>query len=249
MSQNVRRRAWIVATLGIALCVSPCRMAGAQSVDAAPVPDASLGSALRSLASRAGVVFVGQVTQIDRSGDVVLISFRVDQALVGNPPSPYVLREWAGLWPMGEQRYYPGQRALIFLRTPSSAGLSTPVDDAEGVVPVLPQGAENIPLLDVRRLDTRILRHVGDALPSDSASAVLLSDAATVVRTWQQPTWTEPPRHALPPEIAPAVEASSGARRLAPSLPRPIPAPGSPAPATLHTISAVPAATEPYAAR
>jgi len=213
--------------------------AGAPSLSAqaqapVPQPDATLGVALRSLASRSGVAFVGQITQIERAGDVELIHFRVDQQILGDTPSPCILREWAGLWAGGEQRYYPGQRAMVFLHAASGSGFSSPVDGAEGMVPVIPQGAENSPLLDTRHLDTRLLRSIGDPLPDHSVSAVLLSEAATLVQHWQDATWAEPVRRPLPVEAVPSIVSTDpgtgapistpvGTHRLVPSVPRPQP--------------------------
>lgn len=220
--QSPRARVVLLLVMGLRLLLLPAAQAQV------PTPDTTLGVALRNLASRAGVAFVGQVTQIERTGDVVLVHFRVDQNLLGDAPNPYILREWAGLWPHGEQRYYPGQRAMVFLHTPASSGFSSPVDGAEGMVPVIPQGAENTPLLDVRRLDTRLLRNVGDPLPDSTTSAILLTDAATVVQRWHDPTWTEPVRRPLPVEAIPTIvstDPTTGApisrHRLVPSIPKP----------------------------
>ncbi|SEG53929.1 hypothetical protein SAMN05421819_3390 [Bryocella elongata] len=205
------------------------RRAEAQGT-AVPQPDATLGAALRSLASRAGVVFVGQVTQVERTGEVVLVHFRVDQQILGDAPSSFVLREWAGLWPNGEQRYYPGLRAMFFLHAASGSGFSSPVDGADGVVPAIPQGAEAIPLLDTRRLDARLQRSVGNPLPDASVSAVLLTEAASLVQGWQAPVWTEPVRRPLPVEAIPSIvstDPGTGApirvHRLQPSVPKPQP--------------------------
>lgn len=191
----------------------------------AVAPEATLGASLRSLASRAAVVFAGQVTSIERSGEVVLVHFRVDQPILGVAPNPYTVREWVGLSPLGESRYYPGLRAVVFLHAPSGAGFSSPVDGMEGLVPLLPQGADGEALLDARRLCSRLERKPGDLL---SASAIALADAVAVVQGWQQPSWTEPVRRGLPVEAAPV--ASCGAtcslgapHRLAPSLPKRLP--------------------------
>jgi hypothetical protein len=224
----------LVLALGIALLARVAMPLAALPQDDIVQPDASLGAALRSLASRAATVFVGQVTSIDRSGDVVSISFRVDQGVAGSTtsivPGPLILREWAGFWPPGEARYYPGERALVFLHAPSASGFASPVDGPEGLIPVLPQGADQEPLLDARRLDTRIQRNLGDPLPAASTSAIRLSDATTFIQRWREPAWQEPARLALPPEATPPVAsqpaspqpAPSFPQRLVPSLPRPI---------------------------
>src|ERR1700721_169838 len=40
---------------------------------------------------------------------------------------PFVLREWAGLWAGGVERYRVGQRLLMLLHAPDAMGLSSPV--------------------------------------------------------------------------------------------------------------------------
>ena len=149
----------------------------AQSADAESVvrPDTSVGAALRSLASRAEDVFVGQVVRIARKGGVVEVEFRVDQSVMGAQGAEYTLREWAGVWPPGQNRYVVGQRAMVFVYPASASGLSSPVDGAEGVVPVMVQGVGAEPLLDVRRLATRVLRGQGEPLPDLESSAISLS--------------------------------------------------------------------------
>lgn len=152
--------------------------------------DASVGEAMRSLASRSGVVFVGQVAAVKPHGGVVDVIFRVERAVQGSPGAVYTLREWAGLWSAGQQRYAPGERALLFLQAPSAAGLSSPVDSMDGVVPLVPMGADAAPLLDVRRLAARVHRAVGEPMRGE---AVYLSDAVTAMRSS-----AEPAPHSLP---------------------------------------------------
>jgi hypothetical protein len=104
-------------------------------------PDASLGDVLRDLSSRSGVVFVGDVASIAREGGFVDVVFDVMQPLRGSIGSTYTMREWAGLWAAGQQRYGLGQRGIFFLHTPNAAGLSTPVDGMDGFVPLIPMRA------------------------------------------------------------------------------------------------------------
>ncbi len=80
--------------------------------------DTTLGGALRSLASRAGVVFVGQVVSVVRKAGVVEVRFAVEQTVMGSVGDTYTLREWAGLWTGGQQRYRVGQRAMFFFMQP-----------------------------------------------------------------------------------------------------------------------------------
>lgn len=190
MVRGARWARWIGAVL------AATAFAAAQA-ETAVQPDASVGAALRSLAAHASDVFVGQVVSIKRRGGVVDVTFRVDQSVLGQQGGTLVLHEWAGLWPPGQQRYFLGQRAMVFLH-PSASGLSSPVNGQEGVVPVLVQGTTAAPLADVRRLETRVLRQMGQPLGNDSVATVSLSDAETVVKGWQNPTFQEPVRHPLP---------------------------------------------------
>ena len=153
----------------------------AQSAPVTVSPQSSLTGELASLASRAGVIFVGQVVKIQPKGSVVDIDFTVEQPLAGASGSEFTLHEWTGLWPQGQTRYILGERALVFLRGASAAGFSSPVDGAEGVVPVIAQGANAPQLLDVRRLSSAVLRAPGEPLPSTANGAILLSDAFAVI--------------------------------------------------------------------
>jgi hypothetical protein len=164
-------------------------------------PATAIGNALRSLAARASTVFVGQVTSITRKGGVVEIAFRVDQSILGSASSTFTLREWAGLWPPGQARYWPGERAMLFLHAPTASGLTSPVAGPSGIIPVLVQGAGLDPLLDIRLLDANLLRQPGEPLTSLATAAIPLSEAVATVRAWQEPILHEPRRLPLP--IAP----------------------------------------------
>jgi hypothetical protein len=163
--------------------------------------DTSVGGALRSLASRAAVVFAGQVQTIERKGGVVEVVFRVDQVMQGDVGATYTLREWGGLWSAGEQRYRVGQRAMMFLHAGSVGGLSSPVDGMEGVVPVVPMGADAVPLLDVRRLATRVQRLQGAPMRGE---AIALNEAVAVVYAWKKLQRVEPQEKRLPAGWKPA---------------------------------------------
>ena len=189
----MRRILFIAVSLCLAaLAVGCARTAYAQAPEVS-APDSSLGAALRSLASRSGVVFVGRVTSVVPHGGVVQVSFAVEQPVLGAVGAVYTLREWASLWAAGQPRYRVGQRAMVFLHPPNAAGLSTPVDGMEGVVPVIATTADRTPLLDVRRLATRVLRAPGTPLDPPERSAVALSDGARVVAGWRT-TALEPKR-------------------------------------------------------
>ena len=97
---------------------------------------ATTQDALHALARRAAVIFAGRVVAVRRPAGVVAIEFAVDDAVRGTSGGNYTLREWAGLWPAGEQPFRAGQRYLMLLHAPSAAGLSSPVGGADGAIPV-----------------------------------------------------------------------------------------------------------------
>jgi hypothetical protein len=174
--------------------------------DGVVMPDASVGSALVNLASRASVVFVGQVEKIERKGGLVEVRFAVEQPVMGEVGSTYTLREWSGLWTGGRQRYFVGQRAMVFLHAPGtsaggSEGLSSPVDGMDGVVPVVVQGADAEPLVDVRWLETRVQRAVGSKLAGEDTGAITLAAATALVRAGK--VGSEPVRLPLPLPVRP----------------------------------------------
>jgi len=164
------------------------------------VPATSVSGVLRGLAARAGVVFVGQVQSIKPEGGVVVVTFQVQQAVVGVVGGKYVMREWAGRWTGGQQRYQVGQRAMFFLHAPSAAGLSSPVD---GIMGVVPMGANVDALLDVRWLASRVSRSVGSPMVDAETGAVALTDAVTVTKSWQTTSVPEPASVALPVSMRP----------------------------------------------
>jgi hypothetical protein len=167
-----------------------------------------VGAELRGLASRAGVVFVGQVQKIEPKGGVVEITFAVQQPVLGVVGGSYVMREWAGRWTSGTQRYWVGERAMFFLHAPSGsanggsasggAGLSSPVDGMMGVVPVVPMGTNDSALLDVRWLASRVRRAVGAPMVDASTGAIALADAVAVTKSWQMDSVAEPKGVRLP---------------------------------------------------
>jgi hypothetical protein len=60
------------------------------------------------------------------------ITFRVEQAIRGTRAGQILpIREWAGLWNSGEP-YHVGERLLLFLNSPSTLGLTSPVGGAAG---------------------------------------------------------------------------------------------------------------------
>ena len=138
-------------------------------------------SVMRSLSARAGVIFVGQVEKIQPNAGVMEIVFSVQQHVSGEVGDTYTLREWSGRWAGGQQRYTVGQRVMIFLYPPNDAGISSPVDGMAGVVPLIPMGADEDPLIDVRFLATRVERPVGAPIADADFGAIALSDALAIV--------------------------------------------------------------------
>jgi hypothetical protein len=98
---------------------------------------------LHQWSDKADVIFAGQVLAIRRPNEsVVEVEFRVDQAIRGcTAGTPYILREWAGLWAGDNQRYRVGQRLLMLLHAPSAAGMSSPVGGLDGAIPIRQGGA------------------------------------------------------------------------------------------------------------
>jgi len=106
-------------------------------------PPQTIEEALHQLSDSAGVIFVGEVTAIrslagaNGSSGIVEVDFRIDQAVRNcTPNSTYTLREWAGLWAAGDQRYRTGQRLLMLLHAPGPSGITSPVGGMIGAIPV-----------------------------------------------------------------------------------------------------------------
>jgi len=134
-------------------------------------------TALHQMADRAGVIFVGRVAGVQRrdgggvASGVVEVTFAVDQAIRGCAAgTPFVLREWAGLWEGDDQRYRVGQRLLMLLHAPNAAGMSSPVDGMDGAIPVVRGGSAPLlanssarvapPAVDLRWVGTKLLHPV-----------------------------------------------------------------------------------------
>jgi hypothetical protein len=163
----------------------------------------SVGSVIRNLASRAGVVFVGQVESVQANGGVMEVVFAVQKPVIGDVGETYTVREWAGRWTGGQQHYRVGQRAMMFLYAPNEAGLSSPVEGMAGVVPLVPMGADADALLDVRWLATKVVRPVGSRIADADTGAVALSEAMAIVRGDGQEGPREPVRRPLPVGLRP----------------------------------------------
>lgn len=163
-------RAILAAALLLTASVTRAQMPAAEEM-----PPQTVEDALHQMSDKAGVIFAGQVTAVHRQagGDgasgFVEIEFRVDQAIRGcTAGTPYVLREWAGLWVGGARRYHVGQRLLMFLRAPSASGLSSPVDGMDGAVPihggspslVATGSTAQYPVADLRWIGAKLLHPV-----------------------------------------------------------------------------------------
>jgi hypothetical protein len=188
------------------------------SQETTPTPQ-TVEDALHQMSDAAGVIFVGEVTAIrQRAGEngasgVVEVDFRVDEAIRGCVAgSTYTMREWAGLWAAGDQRYHAGQRLLMLLHAPGTGGMSSPVGGADGAIPVrgtatTPQAASasvaSTPLIaDLRWVGTRLVRVVPyvtspivtgasqqTAAGGDVSTAAQQAPVTVVVemlRSWQQ---------------------------------------------------------------
>lgn len=155
---------------------------GWAQVGAASVPASTVEDALHQMADAAGVIFVGQVVAVRRVGGeggasgVVEVEFSIERAVRGcSAGGRYVLREWAGLWAGGAQRYRVGQTLLMMLHTPDAAGLSSPVSGLDGAIPVRGMGsgvgeagsdggglaAPAVAVVDLRWVGTKLLRAAG----------------------------------------------------------------------------------------
>jgi len=105
-------------------------------------PPQTTNDALHAMSQLAGVIFTGQVIGVrrldgvDGATGVVEITFAVEDAVRGVSGSTYTLREWAGLWPAGEEPFRVGQQFLMLLHAPGAAGLSSPVGGMDGAIPI-----------------------------------------------------------------------------------------------------------------
>jgi hypothetical protein len=117
-------------------------LALAQAQAQAPQSAQTTDAALQAITDAAGVIFTGTVMAVRRpqsetaSAGVVEIDFAVTDAIRGVSGSTYRLREWSGLWQANDEPFRPGQRFLMLLHPPNSAGLSSPVGGTDGAIPI-----------------------------------------------------------------------------------------------------------------
>lgn len=157
------RAIWIVALL-TSLAHGQIALAGTQPETVVDI--------LHDLSEKADIIFAGQVLAVRTDSGVVEVEFRVDHAIRGcTAGTPYILREWAGLWAGDSQRYRVGQRLLMLLHAPSTAGMSSPVGGLDGAIPIRQGGLANPstgvatpppqpPYVDLRWLGAKLTRAV-----------------------------------------------------------------------------------------
>lgn len=167
----------------LALAAGGWAQSGPVMVPATEALPATMEDALRAMEQQAAVIFAGQVIAVrpvaGASGaGVVEIDFSVDDAVRG-AGGVYTLREWAGLWPAGEQRFRVGQRFLMLLHAPGAAGLSSPVGGMDGAISI--RGGAETPLLTAARA-----AGVSAARPSVDATEASTADgdARTLDMRW-----------------------------------------------------------------
>jgi len=173
----------------------------------ATVPTAAIVAELQSLAGKAGTIFVGQIVKVERQGSTVLVSFRVEQPVCGGAGGTFVMREWAGNWAPGVMRYSVGQRVLAFVHGASGNGFSSPVHGAEGLVPVVVQGAHTAALLDIRRVAASVVRAPGTSLPTEAEGALPLPAVLATLTAPASGSGVSPVRGPLPSRGTRPVEA------------------------------------------
>jgi hypothetical protein len=115
--------------LALAVLLTASLASGQSVPSASSTTPQTVVDVLHQLSDKADVIFAGQVVAIRRPDtSIVEVEFRVDQAIRGcTAGTPYILREWAGLWEGETQRYRVGQNLLMLLHAPSAAGMSSPV--------------------------------------------------------------------------------------------------------------------------
>ena len=135
-SRTKRWAIWLVA----AVLAGPGAMA--QTTGQTTTFSNGTQQALHEMSSLAGVIFTGRVTAVRQvpgaggASGVVEIDFAVDEAIRGVSGPSYTLREWAGLWAGGVQRFRVGQRLLMLLHAPGPGGLSSPIGGMDGAIPI-----------------------------------------------------------------------------------------------------------------
>jgi hypothetical protein len=192
----LRRRVRALCMIAVSGVLAGSLARGQEATSASSEQPQTVVDVLHQLSDKADVIFAGQVVAIRRpNGGVVEVEFRVDQAIRGCAArTPYVLREWAGLWAGDTQRYRVGQRLLMLLHAPGAAGMSSPVGGLDGAIPIRQGGASvastevasprQAPFVDLRWLGVRLPRVI--AYRDEASSGAKLVDASVAGRFEQQ---------------------------------------------------------------
>ena len=170
---------WVPCCLPVAALL----MASFAYAQDAAAGDTTVEDALHRMSDQAGVIFLGEVVAIRHiageggASGVVEVEFSVEQAVRGcTAGGSYVLREWAGLWSGGDQRYRVGQRLLMLLHAPGAGGVTSPVGGMDGAIPI--RGAASLiqataavsstpsPVADLRWVGARLQRSIAYGEPS-----------------------------------------------------------------------------------
>jgi hypothetical protein len=125
------------------LLVSLLFIAHAFSAQQRPIASPYAPANLPEVTARAGIILVGRVISIKPMLAVssepvgsVQITFQVEQGIRGcRAGEQFSFREWAGLW-SDVDRYRLGQRIMLFLYTPGTLGLTSPVGGPAGRFPI-----------------------------------------------------------------------------------------------------------------
>jgi hypothetical protein len=143
-------------------------------------PANSLEEALRSIYQRAEIVFTGEVTSVERTGDAVAVTFRVDDGIRSvESGSTYVLREWAGLWADDSSRYVVGERRLMLLHAASVCGFASPAGGQLGAIRLHGDAVQGT--ADLRWIAAQVSAASGAApVRSAFAKTSLFTEAAVV---------------------------------------------------------------------
>ena len=139
MGRDLRRCVWARGVVLAALLMSSAAYGQVATV----AQPETVVDVLHQISDKADVIFVGQVGAIRRPNDgVVEVEFRVNEAIRGcSVGTPYILREWSGLWVGGTARYHVGEQLLMLLHAPSAAGVSSPVGGLDGAIPIRQGGS------------------------------------------------------------------------------------------------------------
>jgi hypothetical protein len=166
---RILRICWGLRAGVFCVLLAACVAHGQDVLPASSASPQTVVDVLHHLSDKAEVIFAGQVMAIRHpNANVVEVEFRVDQAIRGcTAGTPYILREWAGLWEGDTLRYRVGQRMLMLLHAPSAVGMSSPVGGLDGALPIRQSGVAS-PVADAatpRQPPYVDLRWLGARLP------------------------------------------------------------------------------------